>query len=146
MKRYLYIVLILFSAILNCRAAYYGFRISNLNGGIKYHYGNGHLICSRTGSVAPYFYVRDHLGSVRAAVIKTGGVRQITNYYAYGTFMGDVSRGTGIQTDRYTGKELDREAGLYYHLNPYLYCAGNPVRYVDPGDRGTGTRGSRGRF
>ena len=137
MKRYLYIVLILFSAILNCRAAYYGFRISNLNGGIKYHYGN-----------------------------------QITNYYAYGTFMGDVSRGTGIQTDRYTGKELDRQAGLdlydygarqydatvglftsmdpmceqYYHLNPYLYCAGNPVRYVDPGDRGTGTRGSRGRF
>ena len=73
MKRYLYIVLILFSAILNCRAAYYGFRISNLNGGIKYHYGNGHLICSRTGSVAPYFYVRDHLGSVRAAVINLDG-------------------------------------------------------------------------
>lgn len=85
-------------------------------------------------------------------------LRQITNYYAYGTFMGDVSRGTGIQTDRYTGKELDRQAGLdlydygarqydatvglftsmdpmceqYYHLNPYLYCAGNSVRYVDP--------------
>ena len=165
MKRYLYIVLILFSAILNCRAAYYGFRISNLNGGIKYHYGNGYLTCSRAGKVTPYFYVRDHLGSVRAALTQTGAVRQITNYYAYGTFMGDVSKGYVIKTDRYTGKELDREAGLdlydygarqydatvglftsmdpmceqYYHLNPYLYCAGNPVRYVDPGGRGTGT-------
>ena len=170
MKRYLYIVLILFSAILNCRAAYYGFRISNLNGGIKYHYGNGYLTCSRAGKVTPYFYVRDHLGSVRAALTQTGAVRQITNYYAYGTFMGDVSKGYVIKTDRYTGKELDREAGLdlydygarqydatvglftsmdpmceqYYHLNPYLYCAGNPVRYVDPDGNSIWTKVAKG--
>ena len=147
-----------------------GFRISNLNGGIKYHYGNGYLTCSRAGKVTPYFYVRDHLGSVRAALTQTGAVRQITNYYAYGTFMGDVSKGYVIKTDRYTGKELDREAGLdlydygarqydatvglftsmdpmceqYYHLNPYLYCAGNPVRYVDPDGNSIWTKVAKG--
>ncbi len=96
-----------------------------------------------------------------ASVDSTLYVGQITNYYAYGTFMGDVSRGTGIQTDRYTGKELDREAGLDLYdygarqydatvglftsmdpmceqnpnVNPYLYCHGNPVNRIDPDGR-----------
>ena len=64
----------------------------------------------------------------------------------------------GFQSFKYNGKELDRVHGLdwydygarrydlaycvftqmdplaeqYPHLNPYVYCAGNPVRYVDP--------------
>ena len=30
---------------------------------------------------------------------------------------------------------MDQYAEKYYHINPYLYCAGNPIRYVDPDGR-----------
>ena len=67
----------------------------------------------------------------------------------------------GVQTHKFLGKELDRMYGLdwydlgvrrydaaaetfwsmdplcekYYHINPYAYCAGDPVNYVDPDGR-----------
>ena len=66
-----------------------------------------------------------------------------------------------VQNKLYNGKELDRmhvlslydysarqyDAALgqftsmdplcekYYHISPYAYCAGNPVKYVDPNGR-----------
>ncbi len=75
---------------------------------------------------------------------------------------GTSSTNQGFQLYKYNGKELDRVHGLdwydygarrydpaycmftqmdplaekYPHLNPYVYCAGNPVNYVDPGKRG----------
>ncbi len=63
---------------------------------------------------------------------------------------------TPIQPYKYNGKELDRHHGLdwydygarwyngyswttpdphaesYYDTSPYMYCYGNPVKYVDP--------------
>ena len=76
-------------------------------------------------------------------------------FYMYG---GTSSTNQGFQSYKYNGKELDRVHGLdwydygarrydpayclftqidplaeqYPHLNPYVYCAGNPVNYVDP--------------
>ena len=73
----------------------------------------------------------------------------------------DQSNEEELQDYEYNGKEMDRMYGLdwldygarmdnpatglwtqvdplaekYYHINPYLYCAGNPVRYVDPDGR-----------
>ena len=64
----------------------------------------------------------------------------------------------GVQTHKFLGKELDRMYGLdwydlgarrydaaaetfwtmdplcekYYHINPYAYCAGDPVNFIDP--------------
>ena len=36
---------------------------------------------------------------------------------------------------RITWDRMDPLCEKYYHLNPYLYCAGNPIRYVDPDGR-----------
>jgi RHS repeat-associated protein len=84
---------------------------------------------------------------------------QVNNYYPFGGIMDEGSRrGADIQNHLYNGKELDRMHGLnlydfsarqydatlgqftsmdplyekYYHISPYAYCAGNPVKYVDP--------------
>ena len=78
-----------------------------------------------------------------------------SSYYPYGGLMGCGSM--GVQPYKYGGKELDRENGLdlydsharmydpiigrtttidplaekYTHLSPYLWCAANPLKYVD---------------
>ncbi len=83
---------------------------------------------------------------------------QVSNYYSYGGVHTDVDNGVDVQNHLYNGKELDRMHGLnlydysarqydpalgqftsmdplcekYYHISPYAYCAGNPVKYVDP--------------
>ena len=31
-----------------------------------------------------------------------------------------------------TAQTMDVDKGVTPHLNPYMYCAGNPVKYVDP--------------
>ena len=89
-----------------------------------------------------------------------GSVCQITNYYASGLpyFDQPSNKNEELQPYKYNGKELDRMHGLnlydysarqydpaigqftsmdplcekYYHISPYAYCAGNPVKFVDP--------------
>ena len=84
---------------------------------------------------------------------------QIAYYYPFGGIIDDyANKGVDVQNHLYNGKELDRMHGLnlydysarqydaalgqftsmdplcekYYHISPYAYCAGNPVRYTDP--------------
>ena len=84
---------------------------------------------------------------------------QVNNYYPFGGVIDEGGRrGADVQNHLYNGKELDRMHGLnlydysarqydaaigqftsmdplcekYYHISPYAYCAGNPVKYVDP--------------
>ena len=89
-----------------------------------------------------------------------GSVCQIINYYASGLpyFDQSCNKNEELQPYKYNGNELDRMHGLNlydysarqyapavgqftsidplceksYHISPYVYCAGNPVKFVDP--------------
>ena len=124
----------------------------------RYNWGNGYIVPAGSSSGYAYrFYIRDHQGNNRLVTTSTGAVKQTTHYYPDGVTH-DKSTGQGEQVYKYNGKELDRMHGLdwydygareydpttgmftsmdplcekYYHISPYVYCAGNPVRYVDP--------------
>ena len=101
-----------------------------------------------------YSYVKDYQGNVRSVVRQDGAVVESTDYYPYGT---PFTTANSVQPYKYGSKELDRMHGLdlydsqarwydsplgrtttmdpksekYYSISPYLWCAGNPVRFVD---------------
>ena len=111
------------------------------------------------------YYDKDHLGNVRQvtkASNSTGIVVQTMNYYPFGAQFCDGSAATSdVQPYKYNGKELDVMHGLntydygarqynpvtarwdrmdplaekYYSVSPYVYCAGNPIKFVDPNGR-----------
>ena len=123
----------------------------------KFYFGNGYIALGNTGSGTYHYTVKDHLGSIRSVVSSDGTVEQINNYLAYGGLQNDVQTGADVQTHKYNEKELDRMYGLdtydygarnydaalgqfttmdnycekYYHLSPYSYCGGNPIRNID---------------
>ena len=68
------------------------------------------------------YYVKDHLGSVRATVNDTGAVVHTSDYYPFGLEMPGRSTvvGSGDPKERFTGHELDRETGLLYAGGPLL--------------------------
>lgn len=110
-----------------------------------------------TGTTARCYFVRDHLGSVRAVVNDSGTSLETDDYYPLG---GPLPTGssTTLQPEKYQGKDWnatssfnvydfgarlydpalgrwlsqDPLAEKYYAHSPYLFCAGDPVRFVDP--------------
>ena len=108
---------------------------------------------------AYHFNITDYHGNIRAVIREDGILEETSSYYPYGGLMGSGSM--GVQPYKYGGKELDRENGLdlydsharmydpiigrtttidplaekYTHLSPYLWCAANPLKYVDPSGR-----------
>lgn len=109
-------------------------------------------------SAGYHYYVRDYRGDVRAVVADDGTLEEVSHYYPYGMLHGPSAIAAGVQPCKYTGKELDREAGLdlydfaarqldpslgrtstqdpmaekYYSISPYAWCASNPIKHVDP--------------
>lgn len=103
-----------------------------------------------------YFYFQDHLGSSTYITDLNGDIAQYTAYTPYGEMFREYNNVTPF---RFNGKELDTETGLYYYgaryynpatalwlgvdplaskypgVSPYVYCVGNPVKYVDPDGR-----------
>ena len=129
----------------------------------RYNWGNGYIVPTSSSSGYAYrFYFKDHQGNNRVVTTYSGAVKQVTHYYPDGVTH-DKSTEQGEQKYKYNGKELDRMHGLdwydyaarqydpttgmftsmdplcekYYHISPYVYCAGNPVKYVDPDGRST---------
>ena len=103
-----------------------------------------------------YYYIKDYQGNVRAVIDHNGVLKEINNYYPYGGLMGGAV--TGIQPDKYGGKELDRENGIdwydsqarfydpligrtttmdplveiNYSYSPYIWCKSTPINRIDP--------------
>ena len=59
------------------------------------------------------FFLKDHLGSVRAVVSETGVVQQRNNYFPYGDLFPNTSNYDSSNRYRYTGEESGDEIGLY---------------------------------
>ena len=103
-----------------------------------------------------YVQIKDYQGNVRAVLDQNRNVVERNSYYPYGGLIN--ASDTQVQPYKYSTKELDRENGLdlydsqarwydpmlpqtttqdplaekYYSISPYAWCAGNPVRFVDP--------------
>ena len=123
----------------------------------RYLFDGGY--CSFDNNQNPTFlyYEKDHLGSVRMVVNEKGTIEQVNHYYPFGGVYGDLSYNAEIQKSKYIGKEFDHMYGLdwydhgarmydaakvswdrvdrlgekYTQLSPYLYCASNPVVFLD---------------
>ena len=104
-----------------------------------------------------YYYLKNYQGNNSVVLNQNGVVQQINHYYPYGSLMGEGFNASS-QPYRYGGKELVTLGGLnlsdfgarwldspngtfttmdplcedFQHLSPYLYCAGNPIKYIDP--------------
>jgi RHS repeat-associated protein len=102
-----------------------------------------------------YWYITDHLGSVRAVTDVDGKKVWSTDYLAFGTQFGKSAETDFEELHSFTGKELDPDTGLHYYNarwydselgrfvsedpvgdpnNPNLYAYGrnNPLGFIDP--------------
>ncbi len=104
-----------------------------------------------------YFYIKDYQGNVRVVLNQANQPVEVNSYYPYGGLMAATTT-EGTQPYKYSAKEFDRENGLdwydskarmydptigrtptqdpmaekYYSMSPYLWCAANPIKYMDP--------------
>ena len=128
----------------------------------NYIYCNGTLerILTENGYIQGgdyYFYIKDYQGNIRVVLNQSNQPIELNSYYPYGGLMAATTT-EGSQPYKYGTKELDRENGLdwydfharqmdpmalrfttidpkcekFYAISPYAYCAGNPIKFIDP--------------
>ncbi len=111
-------------------------------------------------TIASKFYLKDHLGSIRAIVDDAGNHEESFDYYPFGLEMPDRSS-TSDYAYKYTGHERDKETGInidymlargydptlarflqvdplydnYPEMSPYAYVGNNPLNAIDPDGR-----------
>lgn len=106
-----------------------------------------------------FFYHPDHLGSTSYVTDADGNIAQHIEYIPYGEVFVEEHNSQFSTNFLFNAKELDNETGLYYYgaryldptgamwlsvdpmweeyagMSPYNYCAGNPVKLVNPDGR-----------
>ncbi len=118
-----------------------------------------------------YYYLKDHLGSVTSIADSSGNIVQRYDYRTFGKILSirnssgvDISSAPIVNTAfNFTGREWDREAGLFYFraryydpsigrflqqdpepgslksplsvINKYAYCGNLPTAQIDPSGR-----------
>ena len=118
--------------------------------------GYGYVPADTTNIEDIFFYHSDHLGSTSYITDAKANITQFDAYLPYGELLVDEHSSSEEMPYKFNGKEFDQETGLYYYgaryMNPktslwygvdplaetyetiggYVYCAGNPVKFVDP--------------
>ncbi|WP_232211119.1 RHS repeat-associated core domain-containing protein, partial [Prevotella conceptionensis] len=118
--------------------------------------GYGYVPADTTSTEEIFFYHSDHLGSTSYITDAKANITQFDAYLPYGELLVDEHSSSEEMPYKFNGKELDQETGLYYYgaryMNPvtslwygvdaltekypsiggYVYCAGNPVKLIDP--------------
>ena len=109
-----------------------------------------------SGGSSRRYYLKDHLGSIRAVLDGGGGVSETRDYYPFGLPMpGRYEEGSPPTQEDFTGYEKDEATGLHYagaryyasafgrftttdrfadkypSLSPYQYGANNPATTID---------------
>jgi RHS repeat-associated protein len=121
-----------------------------------------------------FYYHSDHLGSASYVTNGDGKVTQTLNYLPYGEDWVDLQyfdlmpAENNLGVYKFNGKEKDAESGYNYYgaryydsekiswisvdpmsdkypnLSPYVYCANNPVKLIDPNGEDIVIKGNDG--
>ena len=121
------------------------------------HFGEGMFSVSPDGRVDVRWFVKDHLGSVRAVTDGQGNVLERNDYYPFGARHLRSNQAQSVNRYKYNGKEEQRTGGLgyldygarmydaalgrWFSIDPlaeqyaarsvYHFCGNNPLLLVD---------------
>jgi RHS repeat-associated protein len=123
----------------------------------EYSSNKPYLEVTYTLTMKKYYYIKDHLGSIRSVINESGTVVESNDYYPFGLKMPGRSYVSGTPSrNLFTGKERDDETGWDYFgaryydpaigrflsvdpmaskapdITPYHYTHNNPVNRFDP--------------
>ncbi|MGD8782611.1 MAG: RHS repeat-associated core domain-containing protein, partial [Ignavibacteria bacterium] len=86
-----------------------------------------------------FYYLKDHLGSIRTTLDEYGAIVSAQDYYPYGEIIRNYINGVLIDKYKFTEKERDEESGYDYLLARYydsklgMWLSVDPLAHLRPG-------------